>query len=192
MPRVRSPEKKEVFLNAALKLFVAQGVQNTTTAEIAREAGTAAGTLFLYFATKQDLIDELLLKIGKEQSEYINSLLAPTLSARDTFLTIWNGSIGWFIEHMDAYHYQQQVRVSEMVPEAVIQKSNMYFAYYYAAIQKGLAENAIQPYPVELIGGILYQDVVAVMNLIHTRQDAQWQQETARQGFDIFWDGIKK
>ena len=64
MIRKLALDKRENFLNAALKLFVANGVQNTSTAAIAKEAGTASGTLFLYFPTKQDLLDELV-RIGK-------------------------------------------------------------------------------------------------------------------------------
>ena len=75
MVRKLDPDKRKKFMDAALKLFVANGVQNTSTAEIAKAAGTAAGTLFLYFPTKQDLIHALVLKIGREQSETIHALL---------------------------------------------------------------------------------------------------------------------
>lgn len=103
MVRELSTEKRERFLSAALKLFVANGVKNTSTAEIAKAAGTASGTLFLYFPTKQHLIHELVLMISKQQSDFINSLLNPSLSVRDTFFTIWDGSVRWLLENMDAF-----------------------------------------------------------------------------------------
>ena len=55
MARKLSTEKRAQYLSSALKLFVANGVKNTSTAAIAKEAGTAAGTFFLYFPTKQAL-----------------------------------------------------------------------------------------------------------------------------------------
>jgi AcrR family transcriptional regulator len=192
MVRKPSPEKRELFLSSALKLFVANGVQNTSTAAIAKEAGTAAGTLFLYFPTKQDLIHELILNIGKEQSDHIQSILKPSLSTRDTFAAIWDGSIQWFLAHMAAYQYVQRVRDSGMIAHEVVQESNKFFDYYYTAIQKGLAEDCIQPYPLELIGGILYQAIVAVMNLIKAQADPQKQAEYIHIGFEMFWNGIKK
>ena len=192
MVRKTSPEKRAHFLNSALKLFVQNGVQQTSTAEITQDAGTAAGTLFLYFPTKQALVDELILNIGREQSEYINARLQPSLPARETFLAIWQGSIRWFLEHMDAYKYFRQVKDSRLVSEAVTQESGKYFGYYFTAIQKGLAQGAIQPYPVELIGEMLSQDLAGVMNLIERQPDAYKQQEYIRLGFDLFWDGIKK
>ena len=77
MVRELSNEKRERFLQAALKLFAANGLQNTSTAEIAKAAGTAAGTLFLYFPTKQDLINELVLWISQAEADTINGLLTP-------------------------------------------------------------------------------------------------------------------
>jgi AcrR family transcriptional regulator len=192
MVRKLNPDRKLRFLTSALKLFVAQGVQNTSTAEIARDAGSAAGTLFLYFPTKLDLVNALVLEIGRQQAEAITSLLTPSLSARESFFTIWDGSLRWFLEHVDAYLYIRQVRDSGMISEAVVQESNKYFAYYYEAIQKGLQEGGIKPYPVEIIGEFLYQDLVAMMNRLRAQPDPSKQEETIRMGFDIFWDGIKR
>ena len=192
MARKLSQDRREKFLEAALKLFVANGVQRTSTADIAKEAGSAAGTLFLYFPTKQDLIDELVLKIAKEQAEHVTSLLKATLSARDTFFAIWNGTIRWFMENMDAYLYIQQVRDSGMVSEAVAQETQKFFGYYFDAIQKGRKEGAIQPYSLELIGDFLYHDIVAVMNRIRAQSDPTRQEEAIQIGFEIFWNGVKK
>ena len=107
------------------KLFVKKGVQNTSTAAIAKEAGSAAGTLFLYFPTKQDLIDELIFKISREQSEYIKAKLDLDLPARESFFTIWDGSVRWFLENMDAYLYVQQVRDSGIISEAAVQEPKL-------------------------------------------------------------------
>lgn len=192
MVRELSNEKRERFLGAALKLFVANGVHATSTAEIAREAGTASGTLFLYFPTKQHLINELVLMISKQEADHINSLLDPSMSVRDAFFTIWDGSIRWLLENMDAYRYSQQVRDSGLITEAVSLETGKYFSFYYNAIQKGLDDDRLKPYPVDLIGGFLYQDIVAVMNHIRMQSDSGLLNEAIQQGFELFWDGIRK
>jgi len=191
MSRPLLPEKKARFLDSALRLFVANGVAHTSTAEIARAAGTAAGTLFVYFPTKQDLIDELVLKISREQAASIRERLSPELSARQSFLAIWEGSLCWFLENRDAYRYIQQIRDSGMITAAVEQETGKSLEYYYVAIQKGLQEGSIRPYPLELIGEILYQDIVAVMQVIQRQSDPARGEEVMRMGFDIFWEGIR-
>ncbi len=191
MARSLSPEKRAKLFSSALKLFVKNGVMNTSTAEIAREAGIAAGTLFLYFSTKQELLDQLVLNIGKEQSAFIDQLLQPSFSARETFFTIWHGTVTWFLENSEAYQYIQQVRDSGMISEAAVQESNKFFGYYYTAIQKGLAEGSIKTYPLGLIGDFLYQDIIAVINHLRRQPDPDEREAAIRQGFDIYWDGIK-
>ena len=191
MVRKLSPEKREKFLNSALKLFVANGVKNTSTAAIAKEAGTASGTLFLYFPTKQNLIDELVLQISREQSETITLLLEGEQTAQEMFQNIWDGSIRWFMENLLAYQYIQQVRDSGMISAEITQETGQLFSFYYEAVQKGLSEGSIKPYPIELIGELLYRDIVAVMNLILAQPDPTQQEEYLNLGFDIFWNGIR-
>ena len=191
MARKLSPEKRTNILRAALDLFVTNGIQNTSTAEIARAAGIAAGTLFLYFPTKQALIDELAIELSKDQAARINALLDPSLSARDTFFAIWSGTVAWFLENMDAYQYVQLVRDTGSISEHAVQETGQMFAYYYAAIQKGHAEGSIKPYPTDLIGGGLFYDLVAIVATLRMQPEVN-PDETIRQGFEIFWNGIKK
>jgi len=55
--RRRSPQtRREEILRAASKLFAEKGYTRTTTKEIAREAHIAEGTIYKYFASKQDLL----------------------------------------------------------------------------------------------------------------------------------------
>lgn len=192
MVRELQPEKREKFLAAALRLFVENGVQRTSTAEIAKAAGTAAGTLFLYFPTKQSLIDELVLGVGRQQAENIQAAISPDLSARERFWSIWNTSVRWFIENPDAFRFIQQVRDSAVVSEHVVQESNAFFSFYYEAIQKGLAEGVIKLYPVELIGGFLYAGITAITNLAISQPEPYARAEMIGMAFDIFWDGIQQ
>ena len=58
--RERNKEKKlERIVRAGRALFVQKGFDETTTRAIAAKAGVAAGTLFLYFKEKRDLLFHL-------------------------------------------------------------------------------------------------------------------------------------
>ena len=48
------------LLDAALDLFVEKGFAATRAEEVAQRAGVSKGTLFLYFATKEDLFKEVV------------------------------------------------------------------------------------------------------------------------------------
>jgi len=49
----------ERLIRAALELFSTRGYHDTTTAQIAKKAGVAEGTIYRHFASKQQLLNEL-------------------------------------------------------------------------------------------------------------------------------------
>ncbi|MCK4513348.1 TetR/AcrR family transcriptional regulator [bacterium] len=56
MARKRVGNKRERIINAAARLFGEKGYHRTTTSEIADAAGVAAGTIYIYFSSKEMLI----------------------------------------------------------------------------------------------------------------------------------------
>ncbi len=55
----RNSDKKPQIINAAIKVFAQKGFYNSKVADIAREAGIADGTIYLYFKSKDDLLISL-------------------------------------------------------------------------------------------------------------------------------------
>jgi TetR/AcrR family fatty acid metabolism transcriptional regulator len=76
-------DKRKGILEAARKRFRHYGVRKTTMHEIARDAGIAVGTLYLYFKDKDDLLvactDEYVIR-HRRQAE---AILASDASAAD-------------------------------------------------------------------------------------------------------------
>lgn len=62
----RSIEKYEKILSAAYKLFNEKGYFNITTADIAKEAGVATGSIYSYFTDKKEIFIEILNRINNK------------------------------------------------------------------------------------------------------------------------------
>src|SRR5688572_19520902 len=62
---------RERIVEAALDLFRRQGFEATTTRDIAQAAGTATGTLFNYFATKEAIVAGLAAEsLAKARADF--------------------------------------------------------------------------------------------------------------------------
>jgi TetR/AcrR family fatty acid metabolism transcriptional regulator len=57
--REKVPDKRQRILDAALQVFAERGYYNAKVAEVARQAGVADGTIYLYFENKDDLLINL-------------------------------------------------------------------------------------------------------------------------------------
>jgi AcrR family transcriptional regulator len=53
--------KEKYISDAAYRLFISKGIQDTSIDEIVRDAGIAKGTFYLYFKDKYDILDRIIL-----------------------------------------------------------------------------------------------------------------------------------
>jgi AcrR family transcriptional regulator len=77
MPKISQAKRdarRQQILDAALKCFSRDGFHATTTADIVRESGVSQGTLYLYFANKDDIV--VALADDRRQGEAFLSALA--------------------------------------------------------------------------------------------------------------------
>jgi AcrR family transcriptional regulator len=66
LSRPKSDTKRKAILDAAKRLIAERGVANTPTSAISKAAGIAEGSLFTYFASKDELLNELYLDMRRD------------------------------------------------------------------------------------------------------------------------------
>ena len=75
--------KKELIINAAIKVFADKGFYTANVADVAKEAGVADGTIYLYFKNKDDLLISLFETKMEEILLRFSSLLDSTRNAEE-------------------------------------------------------------------------------------------------------------
>lgn len=75
----RKTDKRERILEAALHVFAERGFYNAKVSEVAKEAGVADGTIYLYFANK----DDLLIQLFEDRMDFIIQRLQLELEKAD-------------------------------------------------------------------------------------------------------------
>jgi len=89
-------DKKDRILEAGRALFSERGFEATTTRDIAERAGIGAGTLFLYFRTKEELLVHLFqAEIERLQAELFRRLKtdAPLV---DQLMSVFGGFYDYY------------------------------------------------------------------------------------------------
>jgi TetR/AcrR family transcriptional regulator, fatty acid metabolism regulator protein len=72
--------KRARILEAAIKVFAAEGFYNAKVSQIAQAAGVADGTIYLYFKSK----DDLLINLFEDRMERVNANLREAIETEST------------------------------------------------------------------------------------------------------------
>ena len=81
--RADKADRRDAILRAAIETFAARGFFNAQVADVARSAGVAAGTVYLYFRGKDDLLISIFERTMKEAIAAGRESVASRASAID-------------------------------------------------------------------------------------------------------------
>lgn len=84
----RTGEKYFSILEAAIKTFARNGYHRTRVADIAREAGVADGTVYIYFDKKEDILVSLFQEMMAHFVDGLKDELSRCESSHDKLRTI--------------------------------------------------------------------------------------------------------
>jgi TetR/AcrR family transcriptional regulator, fatty acid metabolism regulator protein len=73
---MRDPDKPQQIVEAAIRVFARTGYYNSRVSDIAREAGIASGTIYLYFKTKEEILVTLFRDKMAEFVAYLRGHIA--------------------------------------------------------------------------------------------------------------------
>jgi len=75
-PVMRDPDKPQQIIDAAIRVFARHGYYNSRVSDIAREAGMASGTIYLYFKTKDDILVTMFREKMARWVEFLRAAIA--------------------------------------------------------------------------------------------------------------------
>ncbi|WP_413722227.1 TetR/AcrR family transcriptional regulator [Sodalis sp. RH23] len=119
MARPKSEEKRLALLEAAT-VTVAEFGLGASTARIAVRAGVAEGTLFRYFATKDDLLNALYLHLKQNLCGAMMLDYNRAGPIKERARAVWNSYIEWGLVNPAANKAMRQLAVSEKISPATL------------------------------------------------------------------------
>ncbi len=75
MPRPRTGDKERALIEAAIELFLEKGFRRTTVQDIARRAGVAVGTVYVYYKDKVAVVRRVAHAFAERHAEFADRIL---------------------------------------------------------------------------------------------------------------------
>lgn len=179
-------DKKERIMEESLKLFYEKGFDKTTTSEIAEKSEIAKGTLFNYFKTKKDLINQVYLYSKKKLIENTSNINEEDINKG--LENLWNNLIDFGLNNPEVLnflvsfnYYANKKDISQKELEIKPKHSQEFF--------KKIKSKYILKIPSELYFSYMMYEATAIIKYINEYPNCNISQ-LKEVSFDILCNGV--
>jgi len=187
--RPKDDEKRQAIRDAVVAVVIEGGLTNVSISKIAKRAGVSAGTIYLYFSSKEELLQQTYLDI---KISFFNTMMdaAATEDKSDAKIrAMWFALFDFVVAHPNDFLFSEFVGAAHLIDaasQAQIEKNtSRATAILRAAIKDGTIEDA----PIASIQAVLMAPAVQLA------RSAAWGQKPVKRAlmrdtFDMVWRGL--
>jgi AcrR family transcriptional regulator len=184
MPRPRSDDKRAAILDAAARVIAVQGL-GAATATIAREARVSNGSLFTYFDTKADLLNQLYLELKTDMGAAALGGLPADGDAREQLLALCTGWLRWATAYPERRRTLAQLDVSDEITETTHQAASRAMKGIAEILERSRANGPLRDAPLAFV--VSLANAVADTTIDFTIRDPKNADAHGRAGFEAIW-----
>ncbi len=125
-------EKRSEIARACIDFFSEKGIAQTSMDEIAKSAGVAKGTIYLYFKNKEEIMFAIWDMLSLQHDEAFAKRINSTMSAKEKILGYFD-----FTECEKEHDKEQMLTLYQhFVSSMLIDKTGLYTAYFESFFEK--------------------------------------------------------
>ena len=188
MARPKSEDKRNAILAATTELVAEQGL-GAATAEIAKKAGVPHGSVFTYFNSKVELLNELYLEVTNELTDTVLAAMPAGNDTRAQFHHLWVTWTHWGVSNPSKRRVQAQLNVSEQVTEQSRKAAYGYADPVFELIRRASATGVLRNAPLHYVGALVDAWATTTMDfMIRSPAEAD---KLCKSGFDAVWRALR-
>ncbi|MEM6534414.1 MAG: TetR/AcrR family transcriptional regulator [Pseudomonadota bacterium] len=142
--RQKVEEREQAILDAALSVFVEHGYRGARIAEIARRAGIAEGTIYIYYKTKVDLMNAIVARFWTDLTIDARDAVRGKDDTFEALRALAHFHITALIERIDVIELTQTLRTVKPSREDVRQYMRSYVAVFDDLFSRGQDRGLLQ------------------------------------------------
>ena len=186
LARPRSENKRKAILDAAMELFADRGIGHAPTSAISSAAGVAEGTLFTYFKTKDELLNELFRELRKEMDRELVDYPF-TADPRTRLRFIWDRFLSLALKFPKRLQVLRQLRASgRLLKDA--EAPNMTIMELLHTTREAAELGGIRDASAEFLVLMFRAQAEATVEFIGAHKDLE--AESRELGFGVVWRGL--
>ena len=163
---------KQKLLNSTLKVIFENGLNNVTTAKIAKNAKLSEAMIYKLFTNKDKLIIETFLNIKKELNNVVMSKIIDKLSFEAKCYNIWRAHLEFFVINKDKLSVINQIEHSKYMTDSLREKCLIYSNFSISFFNDGIKNNYFKNINIEIAIALFFSPLLSIAeSIINKRLD---------------------
>lgn len=183
-------EKRKAILEASLKLFGKKCFQDTSTASISQEANVGTGTLFCYFDSKEDLVNELYLECKEEFGAYVSEGVweHPTFKLR--LRHIFDKQVQWYTENPQKIKFMIQYSSSPLITKVTRERAMLRMNAVNDIVKKAVETGELTVHSLELVSYSISAYFHQLGLYLLEKAEGKNLKKLQEEAFNLIWKGM--
>ncbi|MEA1082127.1 TetR/AcrR family transcriptional regulator [Marinobacter qingdaonensis] len=187
--RQRDDSKRLAFLEATLKEVAEFGFAGTSVARIARSAGVSPGTLYIYYADKNALLEAAFFYVSDQVIGAAVASFQQGTDLKDGLRRTWHALFRLGLSRPEYFRYHDSFTHSAWMTPDIQARNEAKAAPLLDAVERGKETGLIKPVPLPLLETFMFRPIHHLVQ--RTRQGSfEGTDEQIDLGFNMAWDAI--
>lgn len=178
---------KEKILATALRLFVKNGINQTSTNLIAKETGVASGTVFVHFESKQEIVDTLYVNSKQSLFEATKDSIDPNKSSKENHYNLARNFINHSLQNPLEYQFQRLLKNGIDVSQDTVSRTHKLFAGHYDYTRQSIKNGDLKRTDPQLIFSLTWNSMTTIINHCQSQNIKLVPEEY----LDLIWNQVK-
>ncbi len=189
--KLKDPDKIRIIYKATLKLVSAYGLTALNMAAIGKQAKLGMGTIYVYFKSKEELINSLFLHIKKENIERLFEVFDVKAPFKVNLKTLFDNYIKQRKDYFEENFFIEQCHHSHFLNEEAIALDESAYQQMYTLLDQGKKELLIKDMDNSFLVAHMIGAAHELVNLA-IKNNMKINKPFLDQAFMLCWDGIKR
>lgn len=176
MARPKSEQKYDAIMQATLDLVIEGGFHGLSMSKIAKRAGVAAATIYVYFDNTEAILNQLYMDLKQLVAKDITQGYKPFMSAEEGFKIIWRNQFESLINFSKEYLFLEQFANSPFITNISREEGMRQFRPVLEFFEKAQEKGEIKQMPMEILFPIFFAPLSSIaksVNAGHFKADSK-------------------
>lgn len=182
--------RKELIFTTARKVIVQNGLFDASIGKIAKEANIPVGSLYTYYKSKEELVNDIFIATKQEMGQYIFQPISKDITEKEELKIYWERAVEFGLTNQEKFLFAEQFANSPLIKKTNKEEVKQNFVKVFALLESGISKGSLKAIDLFVLHNIIYTNIVGTIKYF-SQHETKITKKLKDQLFECCWDSIK-